>query len=80
MNEKACLMPDVIWRVGLCQIGVLNSHSLLPKQKKNWGDSDMDDECDYVDDGDDIGVIHLLVLLLVEGVRSWLSCELPLFP
>ena len=40
----------------------------------------MDDECDYVDDGDDIGVIHLLVLLLVEGVRSWLSCELPLFP
>ena len=38
------------------------------KTKKNWGDSDMDDECDYVDDGDDIGVIHLLVLLLVEGV------------
>ena len=80
MNEKACLMPDVIWRVGLCQIGVLNSHSLLPKQK-NWRDSDdMDDKCDYVDDGDDLGVIHLLVLLLVEGVWSCLSCELPLFP
>ena len=40
----------------------------------------MDDECDYVDDGDDLGVIHLLVLLLVEGVWSCLSCELPLFP
>ena len=63
-------MPDVIWRVGLCQIGALNSHSLLSKQK-NWGDSDdMDYECDYLDDGDgdDDGVIHLLVLLLVEGV------------
>ena len=52
-------MPDVIWRVGLCQIGVLNSHSLLPKQKK-WVDSDdvdgHDDECDYVDDGDDLAV------------------------
>ena len=43
--------------------------SFSSAKTKNWGDSDdMDYECDYLDDGDDIGVIHLLVLLLVEGV------------
>ena len=50
------------------------------KTKNSRDSDDMEGECDYVDDGDDLGVIHLLVLLLVEGVWSCLSCELPLFP
>ena len=45
--------------------------SFSSAKTKNWGDSDdmdgHDDECDYFYDGDDLGVVHLL-LLLVEGV------------
>ena len=51
--------------------------SFSSAKTKKLGDSDgHDDECDYVDDNDDLGVIHLLLLLLVEGVWCWLSCQL----